>query len=222
MHIILLGPPGAGKGTQAEFICESLHIPFVSTGDIFREMIQSGTKLGVEIKKFYDAGELVPDDIVIDVLKKRISQADCRNGFLLDGFPRNVAQAKELSDSGIKIDYIIEIKIDEKAVIERLSGRRIHPGSGRTYHLLYHPPQVEGKDDITGEPLIQRTDDKLEVIQNRLRIFHSMTTVLNAYYQWFSKENPDFAPKYVIVDGSGDVKIIRERIANVLKSNAQY
>ena len=182
MKLILLGPPGAGKGTQAAFITEKFNIPQISTGDMLRAAVKAGSPMGLEAKKHMDSGGLVPDDVIIGLVKERISQADCANGFLFDGFPRTIPQADALKAANVSLDHVIEIDVDDKEIINRLSGRRVHPGSGRTYHIQFNPPKKEGKDDITGEDLIQRDDDKEETIKKRLEVYHEQTELLVGYY----------------------------------------
>ena len=183
MRVILLGAPGAGKGTQAQTIIERFGIPQISTGDMLRAAVKAGTPLGLEAKKVMDAGALVSDDIIIGLVKERISEPDCANGFLFDGFPRTIPQAEALVDAGIDIDYVVELDVDDEEIIARLSGRRVHPGSGRTYHVLFSPPRQEGKDDTTGEPLVQREDDREDSIKNRLRVYREQTQPLIDYYR---------------------------------------
>ncbi len=211
MRIILLGSPGSGKGTQAQFICKKYGIPQISTGDMLRAAVREGTPLGKEAKKIMDEGGLVSDDIILGLIKERIAQPDCANGFLLDGFPRTIAQAEGLKEMGVDIDYVIEIKVDDEEIIKRMAGRRVHPGSGRTYHVEYNPPKQEGVDDVTGEPLIQREDDKEETVRKRLKVYHEQTQPLVDYYA--SKDNP---AKFVSIPGVGSVEEIREKIFAVL------
>jgi len=210
MRLVLLGCPGAGKGTQAAFIKEGFHIPQISTGDMLRAAIKAGTPLGLEVKKIVDAGQLVSDDIMISLVKDRITQADCVRGFLLDGFPRTIPQAEALRENGIHLDYVIEIGVPDAELIKRLSGRRIHPASGRIYHNLYSPPRVLDQDDVTGEPLIQRPDDQEDTIRNRLVVYHKQTEPLINYY----KNNTAIdTPIYIHIDGLGTPEDIREKIA---------
>ena len=183
MKIILLGAPGAGKGTQAQFIMNKFGIPQISTGDMFRAAIQAGTELGKQAKALMDEGKLVPDELTVALVKDRISQPDCANGFLLDGFPRTIPQADALKDSGVKIDYVLEFDVPDEVIVERMSGRRVHQASGRSYHIVYNPPKVEGKDDVTGEDLIIRADDKPETVLDRLAVYHKQTSPLIDYYQ---------------------------------------
>lgn len=212
MQLMLLGCPGAGKGTQAKFIQEKFHIPQISTGDMLRAAILAVTPLGQEVKQIMDEGRLVSDDIMIKLVKSRIAAADCQHGFLLDGFPRTIPQAQALRDNHIHLDYVIEIKVPDAELINRLSGRRIHPGSGRVYHVVFNPPKVENQDDITHEPLVQRLDDHEETIRKRIAIYHQQTEPLIQYYK---KNDPD-APTFISVDGVGDPEEIREHIFKVI------
>jgi len=219
MKIILLGGPGAGKGTQAQYITEKYNIPQISTGDMLRAAVKAGTPLGLEAKKIMDAGGLVSDDIILGLIKERIAEDDCRNGFLLDGFPRTIPQAealKELTD----IDAVVEIDVDDDEIIRRMSGRRVHPGSGRTYHVVFNPPKVEGKDDVTGEDLIQREDDKEETVRKRLEVYHQQTEPLIEFYSKWAESGDPQAPKYIRVDGIGKVEEIRDKIFQQLDSIA--
>jgi adenylate kinase len=211
MRIILLGPPGAGKGTQAEFICQRYGIPKISTGDMLRAAVVAGTALGLQAKGVMEAGDLVPDDIILGLVEERISKPDCEKGFLFDGFPRTIQQADGLKDRGVNIDYVIEIRVDEDEIVRRLSGRRVHLASGRTYHVLFNPPLVEGKDDPTGEPLIQREDDREEAVRNRLKVYYQQTRPLIDYYSNLTHTDK-YAPRYVPIDGVGSVEQIRNRI----------
>lgn len=218
MRLILLGAPGAGKGTQANFIKEKYNIPQISTGDMLRAAIQAGTELGMAAKKVMDAGGLVSDDIMIGLVKDRLKQPDCANGYLFDGFPRTIAQADALKDAGIKVDYVLEIDVPDQAIVERMSGRRSHPGSGRVYHVTFNPPKVEMQDDVTGEALIQRDDDKAETVQKRLGVYHNQTKVLLGYYnQWAQSGLPD-APQYRRIAGVGPVEQIRDAAFAALTS----
>ncbi len=211
MKVILLGPPGAGKGTQATSICKKYDIPQISTGDMLRAAVKAGTPLGVEAKKVMDAGGLVSDDIIIGLVKQRIQENDCANGFLFDGFPRTIAQADALKTDGVTIDYVVEIQVPDEAIIARMSGRRAHLASGRTYHLVYNPPKVEGIDDITGEALVQRADDNEATVRSRLDVYHEQTQPLVDYYQsWMSDDNN--APKYASAIGVGSLDEVRDRI----------
>ncbi len=211
MKIILLGGPGAGKGTQAQYITEKYNIPQISTGDMLRAAVKAGTPLGIEAKKIMDAGGLVSDDIILGLIKERIAEDDCKNGFLLDGFPRTIPQAEALKEL-TGIDAVVEIDVDDDEIIRRMSGRRVHPGSGRTYHVIFNPPKVEGKDDVTGEDLIQRDDDKEETVRKRLEVYHQQTEPLIEFYsKWAASGDPD-APRYIKVNGIGKVEEIRDQI----------
>jgi adenylate kinase len=212
MRLILLGAPGAGKGTQATFIKEKFTIPQISTGDMLRAAVKAGTPLGIEAKKFMDAGGLVPDEVIIGLVKERIQDADCQSGFLFDGFPRTIPQAEAMKQAGVMIDYVVEIDVPDEAIIERMSGRRSHPASGRTYHVTFNPPKVEGKDDVTGEDLVQREDDKEDVVKNRLSVYHTQTKQLVGYYSNWADSGVGGAPKYVRVNGIGDMNTIRDNI----------
>lgn len=212
MRLILLGAPGAGKGTQATFIKEKFNIPQISTGDMLRAAVKAGTTLGLEAKKFMDAGGLVPDEVIIGLVKERIKDADCQAGFLFDGFPRTIPQAEAMKQAGVMIDYVVEIDVPDAAIVERMSGRRSHPASGRTYHVKFNPPKIEGKDDITGEDLVQREDDKEEVVKNRLNVYHAQTKQLVGYYSDWANSGVGGAPKYVKVNGIGDMNTIRDQI----------
>jgi adenylate kinase len=215
VKLILLGPPGAGKGTQAAFITEKFNIPQISTGDMLRAAVKAGSPMGLEAKKHMDSGGLVPDDVIIGLVKERISQADCANGFLFDGFPRTIPQADALKAANVSLDHVIEIDVDDTEIINRLSGRRVHPGSGRTYHIQFNPPKKEGKDDITGEDLIQRDDDKEETIKKRLEVYHEQTELLVGYYS--ASQNIDgSSPKYAKIRGIGSLQEIREKIFETL------
>ncbi|MEC5163498.1 adenylate kinase [Janthinobacterium sp. CG_23.3] len=210
MRLILLGAPGAGKGTQATFIKEKYNIPQISTGDMLRAAIKAGTELGIAAKKIMDAGGLVSDDIMIGLVKDRLQDSDCQNGYLFDGFPRTVAQADAMKDSGIDVDYVLEIAVPDESIVERMDGRRTHPASGRTYHVKFNPPKVEGVDDVTGEALIQRDDDKAETVKKRLEVFHNQTEVLLGYYNDWAKSGTPGAPKYRRISGVGPVEQIRD------------
>lgn len=212
MRLILLGAPGAGKGTQATFIKEKFNIPQISTGDMLRAAVKAGTALGLEAKKFMDAGGLVPDEVIIGLVKERIKDADCQAGFLFDGFPRTIPQAEAMKQAGVMIDYVVEIDVPDEAIVERMSGRRSHPASGRTYHVKFNPPKVEGKDDLTGEDLVQREDDKEEVVKNRLNVYHAQTKQLVGYYSNWANSGIGGAPKYVRVNGIGEMNTIRDEI----------
>jgi adenylate kinase len=216
MRIILLGGPGAGKGTQANYIKDKYRIPQISTGDMLRAAVKQGTPLGLEAKKVMDAGGLVSDDIILGLVKERIAQQDCANGFLFDGFPRTLAQAEALKDQGVTIDAVIEIDVADEEIIKRMSGRRVHPASGRTYHLVFNPPRQEGKDDETGEPLVQRDDDKEETVRQRLKVYHDQTEPLIGYYSRWAEQGGDAAPRYIRIPGVGKVEQIRDAIFAVL------
>lgn len=209
MRIILLGPPGAGKGTQAQAICEAYSIPQISTGDMLRAAVKAGTELGNRVKDVMDSGGLVTDDIIIDLIKDRITQPDCKNGFLFDGFPRTTPQADALTNEKIELDHVLEIAVDDEQIISRMSGRRVHQGSGRVYHILFNKPQKEGVDDVTGEPLVQREDDHEDTVRKRLGIYHDQTAPLISYYQ---KQSDAGSLKYTRVDGAGDVADITKNI----------
>ncbi|MBP6551721.1 MAG: adenylate kinase [Vitreoscilla sp.] len=218
MKVLLLGAPGAGKGTQAQFIKEAFNIPQISTGDMLRAAVKAGTSLGIEAKKIMDAGGLVRDDIIIGLVKERIQEADCANGFLFDGFPRTLAQAEAMKEAGVVLDFVVEIDVPDEAIVERMSGRRVHLSSGRTYHLVYNPPKVAGKDDETGEDLIQRDDDQAETVQKRLNVYHEQTEVLVDYYGKQSVETG--LPGYIKVDGTQDVNEVKEQVlAQLQESN---
>ncbi|HEY0665191.1 MAG TPA: adenylate kinase [Gallionella sp.] len=212
MRLILLGPPGAGKGTQATFIKEKFNIPQISTGDILRAAAKAGTPLGLAAKKVIDAGNLVSDDIIIGLVKDRIKEPDCANGFLFDGFPRTIPQAQAMKDIGIRIDYVVEIQVADSSIIERMSGRRVHLPSGRTYHTVFNPPKVAGKDDITGEDLVQRADDIEDTVIKRLMVYHDQTKPLVEYYTAWEKSGDAHAPKCVRISGVGSVDSIRDHI----------
>jgi len=221
MRLILLGAPGAGKGTQAQFICEKFAIPQISTGDMLRAAVKAGTELGIAAKKIMDAGGLVSDDIIIGLVKDRLTQPDCSKGYLFDGFPRTIPQAQAMKDAGVPIDYVLEIDVPFDAIIDRMSGRRVHPASGRTYHVTFNPPKVEGKDDVTGEALIQRDDDKEETVRKRLQVYNDQTRPLVEYYStWATQTNAADkvkAPAYRKVSGTGSVDDITASIFAVLK-----
>ena len=211
MKLILLGAPGAGKGTQATFICQKYGIPQISTGDMLRAAVKAGTAMGLAAKKVMDSGALVSDDIIIGLVKERIAQDDCKAGFLFDGFPRTIAQAEAMKTAGVKLDYVLEIDVPFDAIIERMSGRRSHAASGRTYHVKFNPPKMEGIDDITGEPLIQREDDKPATVQNRLDVYAAQTRPLVEYYGNWAKLDAANAPKYRAISGMGSVDEITQR-----------
>jgi adenylate kinase len=218
MRLILLGAPGAGKGTQAAFICRKYGIPQVSTGDMLRAAVKAGTPLGLAAKRVMDSGALVSDDIIIGLVKERIAQPDCANGFLFDGFPRTIPQAQAMRDAGVKLDAVLEIDVPDDAIIERMSGRRVHPASGRTYHVKFNPPKVAGKDDVTGEGLIQRDDDKEETVRKRLQVYQDQTRPLVDYYAQWASQGDAQAPRYRKISGLGSVDDIRERAFAALDS----
>lgn len=215
MRLILLGGPGAGKGTQANYIKERFDIPQISTGDMLRAAVKAGTPLGIQAKKIMDEGGLVSDDIILGLVKDRIQEPDCSKGFLFDGFPRTIPQAEAMKQE-VDIDYVVEIRVDDEEIIKRMSGRRAHLASGRTYHVMYNPPKEEGKDDVTGEPLIQRDDDQEETVRKRLAVYHDQTEPLVAYYSKWADSDDAKAPKYVRIDGIGGVEDIRDRIFTAL------
>ena len=221
MRLILLGAPGAGKGTQAQFICEKFSIPQISTGDMLRAAVKAGTDLGIAAKKIMDAGGLVSDDIIIGLVKDRLTQPDCSKGYLFDGFPRTIPQAQAMKDAGVPIDYVLEIDVPFDAIIDRMSGRRVHPASGRTYHVKFNPPKVAGQDDVTGEALIQRDDDKEETVRKRLQVYNDQTRPLVEYYSsWATQSSPSDkvkAPAYRKVNGTSNVDDITNSIFVVLK-----
>ena len=216
MRLILLGAPGAGKGTQATFLCQKYGIPQVSTGDMLRAAVKAGTPLGIAAKKVMDAGALVSDDIIIGLVKERIAQPDCANGFLFDGFPRTIAQADAMKNAGVKIDVVLEIDVPDAAIVERMSGRRAHLPSGRTYHVKFNPPKVAGIDDVSGEPLVQRTDDSEETVKKRLAVYHAQTRPLVDYYLQWAASGDTAAPRYRKIDGSGSVDEITTRALEAL------
>ncbi len=219
MRLILLGPPGAGKGTQANYIKEKFNIPQISTGDMLRAASKAGTPMGIAAKKLMDAGSLVSDGIIIGLVKERIREPDCANGFLLDGFPRTIPQAQAIKDAGIDIDFMVEVSVPDSAVISRMSGRRVHLASGRTYHLEFNPPKVEGKDDITGEELVQRPDDVEDTVIKRLSVYHDQTKPLVEYYTAWEKSGDRKAPKCVNIPGVGGVEKIRDQIFAALDAH---
>lgn len=214
MRVILLGAPGAGKGTQARFITERFNIPQISTGDMLRAAVREGTPLGMQAKEIMEQGKLVSDNIIIGLVKDRIAEPDAKNGFLFDGFPRTIPQAEALCEAGITIDYVIEIAVDDQEVIERISGRRVHEASGRVYHIKYNPPKVEGKDDVTGEPIIQREDDTEEIIRKRLVEYHDLTKPLVSFYQALLQQKG--TPKYICIEGVGSVDAITQKVLQAL------
>jgi len=217
MRLILLGAPGAGKGTQANFIKEAFGIPQISTGDMLRAAVKAGTPLGLEAKKIMDEGGLVRDDIIIGLVKERIAQADCANGFLFDGFPRTTPQADAMREAGVDIDFVVEIDVPDALIVERMSGRRVHLPSGRTYHIAFNPPKVAGRDDETGEELVQRDDDKEETVKYRLKVYHDQTEVLLGYYSSLAASGDERAPRYIKVDGTRAVEAVRDEVLAALK-----
>ena len=218
MRLILLGPPGAGKGTQAGFICETYGIPQISTGDMLRAAIKAGTPVGIAAKQVMDAGRLVSDDIIVGLVEDRLREPDCAHGYLFDGFPRTIPQADAMRDGGVALDYVIEIDVPDAVIIERMSGRRVHVPSGRSYHVIFNPPKITARDDITGEPLIQRADDCEETVQKRLAIYHAQTEPLVSYYaNWEARGDPK-APRYRKVNGLGTVEAIRDACMAALRS----
>ena len=217
MRVILLGGPGAGKGTQAAFITKRYGIPQISTGDMLRAAIRSGSELGAKAKVLMDAGHLVPDETIVGLVEERITAADCANGFLLDGFPRTIAQAAAMRDRGVRIEAVVEIAVPDERIIERMSGRRVHPGSGRTYHVRFNPPEVEGLDDITGEPLVQRDDDREATVRHRLEVYHEQTAPIVGYYRAWERDEPKDAPRVSRIDGLGALEDVRERILESLE-----
>ena len=217
MRLILLGPPGAGKGTQAAFICKQYTIPQISTGDMLRAAVKAGTPLGLEAKKVMDSGALVSDAIIIGLVKDRIAQPDCANGFLFDGFPRTIPQADAMKQAGVKLDLVLEIDVPDESIIERMSGRRVHVASGRTYHVKFNPPKVAGKDDVTGEDLIQRADDEEATVRNRLQVYKNQTQPLVAYYSSWAATGAPEAPRYRKISGLGSVDDITARALEALK-----
>jgi len=218
MRLILLGPPGAGKGTQAAFITARLRIPQISTGDMLRAAVKAGTALGIAAKKVMDAGQLVSDQIIIDLVRERLTQADCSAGYLFDGFPRTIAQAEAMKSAQVRIDLVLEIAVPDADIVERMSGRRVHPASGRTYHVRNNPPRVAGHDDATGEPLVQRDDDREEIVRKRLEVYHAQTKPLVDYYSRWSQSEPATAPRYRAISGVGSVDQIQARVLEALQS----
>lgn len=217
MRVILLGAPGAGKGTQAQFICEKFAVPQISTGDMLRAAVKAGTELGLKVKEIMETGGLVSDDLIIGLVKERIQQADCANGFLFDGFPRTIPQAEAMIEAGVAIDHVVEIDVEDEEIVKRLSGRRVHPGSGRVYHVVYNPPKVEGKDDESGEDLVQRDDDKEETVRKRLAIYHEQTAPLVSFYQKLQAEKGADAPQYSHIPGVGSLQEITDRVMQALQ-----
>ena len=216
MRVILLGGPGAGKGTQAAFITERYGIPQISTGDMLRAAIRSGSGLGATAKVLMDAGHLVPDETIVGLVEERITAGDCANGFLLDGFPRTIPQAAAMRDRGVRIEAVVEITVPDEHIIERMSGRRVHPGSGRTYHVQFNPPAVEGLDDVTREPLVQRDDDREATVRHRLEVYHEQTAPIVGYYREWERDEPQEAPRVSRIDGLGTLEDVRERILETL------
>ncbi len=217
MRLILLGPPGAGKGTQAKMICEKYAIPQISTGDMLRAAVSAGTPLGIEAKKVMDAGELVSDELILQLVKDRITENDCNSGYLLDGFPRTIAQAEGMKNLGIDVDFVVELQVDDDEIIERMGGRRIHPASGRVYHVKFNPPKIENQDDETGEALIQRDDDAENTVRKRLDVYHKQTAPLIDYYSANKDERLETDPVYIRTNGSGELKVISETIFSLLQ-----
>lgn len=215
MRIILLGGPGSGKGTQSQFITEKFGIPQISTGDMLRAAVKAGTPLGIEAKKVMDAGGLVSDGIILGLIQERLAEEDCAKGFLLDGFPRTVPQATGLAEMGLDVDYVVEIAVDDEEIVRRMAGRRVHLDSGRTYHLIYNPPKQDGLDDATGEPLIQRDDDKENIVRDRLTTYHSQTSPLISFYSKLAESTP---VKFNSIEGVGSVQDIKERMFEALSS----
>lgn len=216
MRAILLGPPGAGKGTQAQFICEQYGIPQISTGDMLRAAVKAGTELGLKAKDIMASGGLVSDDLIIALVKERIQEPDCANGFLFDGFPRTIPQAQAVVEAGIPVDHVVEIDVADEEIVTRLSGRRMHEPSGRVYHLQHNPPRQEGLDDVTGEPLVQREDDKEETVRHRLNVYHEQTQPLVDFYQKLEREQPQSAPKFSKVAGVGSLEEVQKRLTEAL------
>ena len=214
MRVILLGAPGAGKGTQATFITKQFDIPQISTGDMLRAAVKAGTELGLKAKSGMDSGGLVSDDLIIGLIKDRLSQPDCANGCLFDGFPRTIPQAEALKNAGLAIDHVVEIKVDDEEIVQRISGRRVHEGSGRVYHTIHNPPKVEGMDDVTGEPLVQRKDDVEETVRHRLSVYHAQTEPLVEFYK--KLEEKDGTPKFSSIPGVGSVEQITSKVKEAL------
>ena len=218
MRLILLGGPGAGKGTQANYIKENYQIPQISTGDMLRAAVKAGTDLGLKAKEYMDSGGLVPDDVIIGLVKERIKESDCKKGFLFDGFPRTIPQADAMKEAGVPIDAVVDIDVPDEEIIKRMSGRRVHLASGRTYHVVFNPPRKEGKDDVTGEPLIQRDDDQEATVRKRLEVYHSQTEPLIDYYKSWRSSGKAGAPQYIRIAGVGKVEEIRDQIFAALDS----
>lgn len=217
MRLILLGAPGAGKGTQAQFICEHFDIPQISTGDMLRAAVKEESELGLKVKEIMNSGGLVSDDIIISLVKERIAQPDCANGFLFDGFPRTIPQADAMKDANVKLDHVLEVAVDDEEIVKRLAGRRVHPGSGRVYHVDYQPPKEEGKDDVTGEAIVLRDDDQESTVRNRLSVYHEQTEPLVKYYREWAQQDPQSAPAYHRVEGTGSVESIRQQVLTALE-----
>lgn len=218
MRIIFLGPPGAGKGTQANKLCSVFGIPQISTGDILRQAIKDQTKLGLKAKSIMDRGDLVSDEIIIDLVKNRVVQPDCQRGYLFDGVPRTLPQARMLENQNIYFDYVIELQIDDNKIINRMTGRRVHPASGRTYHIDFNPPKIAGYDDLTGEPLIQRPDDNEKTVAQRLVVYHKQTSPLVEFYQNLESQGVSHAPKYITINGDHDVEVVHQNILKAIES----
>jgi len=216
MRVILLGPPGAGKGTQAGFICQRYSIPQISTGDMLRAAVKAGTPLGLAAKRAMDAGQLVSDDIIVSLVNERMRQPDCVRGYLLDGFPRTTAQAQAMREAGLAADALLELEVPDADIVERMSGRRLHLPSGRTYHVRFHPPKVAGRDDVTGEPLVQREDDREDVVRKRLEVYHSQTRAVVDYFRKWAASGEPGAPAHRLVDGVGSVDEVRRRVFDAL------
>lgn len=218
MRVILLGAPGAGKGTQAQFICDKFAIPQISTGDMLRAAVKAGSELGLKVKEIMETGGLVSDEIIIDLVKERIQQDDCVNGFLFDGFPRTIPQAQAMLDANVTIDHVVEIDVADEEIVKRLSGRRVHPGSGRVYHTVYNPPKVTDKDDVTGEDLIQRDDDQEDTVRHRLAIYHEQTAPLVQFYQKLQADKGADAPVYSHIEGVGSLEQITSAVMSALSA----
>lgn len=217
MRLILLGAPGAGKGTQAKFICEKFGIPQISTGDMLRAQVKAGTALGLEAKKHMDGGGLVPDAVIIGMVKERLQQPDCQKGYLFDGFPRTIPQAEAMKEAGVALDYVVEIDVPDGDIVERMAGRRAHLPSGRTYHIKFNPPKVAGKDDVTGEELVQRDDDREDTVKKRLEVYHAQTEPLIGFYGAWTAQGEAAAPKLCKIAGVGSVEQIRDHVFAALK-----
>jgi adenylate kinase len=211
-RIILLGIPGAGKGTQAQYLGERYAIPQISTGAMLRAETDAGSRLGKEAQRYMNSGALVPDQLVIEMVKQRVARPDCTNGFIMDGFPRTIAQAEALRDAGIDLDFVIDIAVDDDEILRRMSGRRVHPASGRTYHIVFNPPKIAGKDDVTGEPLVQRPDDSEDTVRKRITTYHDQTKPLVDYYLKWSANGDARAPRYIRIDGSGPIEGVRDQL----------